>query len=264
VDLDHVEAGQAAVGNRTPLLRVLVDAGVASEEELRQAFAEGVGRGEPLGEVVLRREWLDEAGLARALAQQWDLPYLEDAVELDLEAAMKARVATWKVLRACPVRAQDGQPTVAVAEPSEERLSGVRAATGSEPRFAVVAAAALERLLAQVGGAAEARSDAAEAPRATAAEEAPAGGPLDWLEHGLEATAGQLVALRQRVAELVASEERREREMVAARAQAAKLREARLADAVRIQTLETELAERQQRAAAVAASLAEAARMLTR
>jgi hypothetical protein len=57
-------------------------------------------------------------------------------------------------------------------------------------------------------------------------------------------------------------EESRERELQVTREQSAKLREARLADAVRIQALETELRERDQRAAAIAATLADAARTL--
>ena len=74
------ENGEAAARSvRQPLLAVLASAGVASEEDLRSALAEGMDSGERLGEVVLRRGWLDEAGLARVLADQWDLRFLEDA-----------------------------------------------------------------------------------------------------------------------------------------------------------------------------------------
>ena len=53
------EAGATGV-TRPPLLSLLVDAGVAPEAQLRLALAEGMGRGERLGEVVLRRGWIDE------------------------------------------------------------------------------------------------------------------------------------------------------------------------------------------------------------
>jgi len=55
---------------RPPLGRLLAEAGVASEYELQLALAEGMGTGERLGEVLLRRGWIDECGLARLLAQQ--------------------------------------------------------------------------------------------------------------------------------------------------------------------------------------------------
>ena len=262
MDLDQFETvTPGSAGTRTPLLRVLVDAGVASEEELQQAFAEGAGRGESLGEVALRRGLVDDVGLAQALARQWSLP-CPKATELDGDAAAKADAAAWKELQACPVRSPDGRVTVAVAEPTEQRLRSVRAVVGSESQFAVVTAAALNGLLTQAAAAeADARPDTAAAP---AAEEIPAEESFAWLERELDATAAQLVALRERVALLVASEKRREEELATAREHAAKLRESRLADAVRIQTLETALAEREQRAATIAATLADAARALGR
>ncbi len=93
-------------------------------------------------------------------------------------------------------------------------------------------------------------------------EEAVADGSLAGMERELDAVTAQLAAVRERVAHLREHEDKRERELLLAREQSAKLREARLGDAVRIQTLETELAERNQRAAAIAATLAEAARAL--
>ena len=47
--------GHATAAARPPLARLLADAGVASEDQLRMAVAEGMDRGERLGEVVLRR-----------------------------------------------------------------------------------------------------------------------------------------------------------------------------------------------------------------
>lgn len=85
---------------------------------------------------------------------------------------------------------------------------------------------------------------------------------LAWMERELDSAAAQLAAVRDRVRHLVADEERRERELHVVREQNAKLREERLADAVRIQALETQLAERERQAAAIAATLADAARTL--
>jgi chromosome segregation ATPase len=96
----------------------------------------------------------------------------------------------------------------------------------------------------------------------TESEGVVADGPLAGIERELDSVTAQLAAVRERVAHLREHEERRERELLLAREQSAKLREARLADAVRIQTLETQLAERNQQAATIAATLAGAARAL--
>jgi hypothetical protein len=53
------ESGRSARPARQPLATLLAEAGVASTEQLRLAVAEGMGRGERLGEVVLRRGWID-------------------------------------------------------------------------------------------------------------------------------------------------------------------------------------------------------------
>jgi vacuolar-type H+-ATPase subunit I/STV1 len=115
----------------------------------------------------------------------------------------------------------------------------------------------LMRTLADAGVASE-----EELQQSSEDEGALAEGSLAWVERELDSAAAQLGALRDRVGQLQALEDRRERELLSAREQAAKLREARLADAVRIEALETQLAEREQRTAAIAASLAEAARAL--
>jgi hypothetical protein len=82
------------------------------------------------------------------------------------------------------------------------------------------------------------------------------------MERMLDSATAQLAAVRERVGHLRADEDRRERELLLAHEQNAKLREARLGDAVRIQALEAQLGERNQQAAAIAATLAEAARAL--
>jgi hypothetical protein len=85
---------------------------------------------------------------------------------------------------------------------------------------------------------------------------------LAGMERMLDSATAQLAAVRERVGHLRADEDRRERELLLAHEQNAKLREARLGDAVRIQALEAQLGERNQQAAAIAATLAEAARAL--
>ncbi len=115
----------------------------------------------------------------------------------------------------------------------------------------------LMRTLAAAGVASE-----EELQQGSESEGAVAKGSLAGMERELDSAMAQLAAVRERVGQLREHEDRRERELLLARDQNAKLREARLGDAVRIQALETELAERNQRAAAIAATLAEAARAL--
>ena len=122
------ENGEAAARSvRQPLLAVLASAGVASEEDLRSALAEGMDSGERLGEVVLRRGWLDEAGLARVLADQWDLRFLEDA-SVAIDPAAFRLIATEDARRvgAVAIGFDDGRPLVALSEPSAERFASVR------------------------------------------------------------------------------------------------------------------------------------------
>jgi hypothetical protein len=87
-------------------------------------------------------------------------------------------------------------------------------------------------------------------------------GSLAWMERELDSATAQLAAVRERLGQLRAHDDDRERELMLTREQNAKLREGRLADAVRVQALEKQLGERNQQTAAIAATLAEAARAL--
>ena len=59
---------------RPPLASLLVEKGVASKEQLDDALAEAQETGERVGEVVVRRGWINEAQLADVLARQWQPP----------------------------------------------------------------------------------------------------------------------------------------------------------------------------------------------
>lgn len=116
----------------------------------------------------------------------------------------------------------------------------------------------LMRTLAAAGVASE-----TELQQGSESEGAVAEGSLAEMERMLDSATAQLAAVRERAGHLRAHEDRRERELLLAREQNAKLREARIGDAVRIQALETQLVERNQQAAAIAATLADAARALS-
>ncbi len=59
-------------------MSVLVEAGVASEQDVQLALVEGAGSGQRLGEVLVRRGVVTEEHLGRLLAQQWSLPFFTD------------------------------------------------------------------------------------------------------------------------------------------------------------------------------------------
>jgi hypothetical protein len=66
---ETVIARGAAVGRR-PLGALLIEAGIASEDEIQDALDECIRTRERLAEVVLRRGWISERKLARLLADQ--------------------------------------------------------------------------------------------------------------------------------------------------------------------------------------------------
>jgi hypothetical protein len=259
---ERVRDERRSAATRPALLKVLVDAGVASEEELRLAFAEGMGRGERFGEVVLRRGWLDEEGLARALARQWALPYLDDSQVVQGATTLLSNAVAAE-LRVCPISSADDGFLVAVAEPSEERFAAVRAASVAEPRFAIVASTTLERLLASASEAAQAEESAAAASRAArVAADEQSEASLQWLDSELVAAGAQLSRLRERVVQLVDADQRRMRDLVDCRAEIARLSRSRVADEERIRTLESQVARQQERLVAVRAKLTEASNAL--
>jgi hypothetical protein len=196
------------------LLSLLVEAGVADEDQLRIALAEGMGRGERLGEVVLRRGWLDEEGLAQLLARQWELPFLGQDV---LESVVVVPLPEARQLEACLVSREDGTRMVVVAEPTSDRLNAARELLGGQPAFAVVTPATLELLLDRLVHAPE--------PHPAAAEQGDAR-PEDDVDPDLlisELATDALAALRERVEQLTARRHAVERELPALRSEVDRL-----------------------------------------
>jgi hypothetical protein len=146
---------------RPSLARLLDEEGFASRDEVEQALAEGLETGERLGEVLLRRAVVDEFQLARLLARQCALPYVdEEQLETDSRALSVLKSDEARALGAVPLRWERGVLQVVVADPSEERLHEVSRRVGGEVRFAVVASSVLERLLARANrGAGESGSE---------------------------------------------------------------------------------------------------------
>ncbi len=132
-----------------PLGTLIFRAGLLAEEQLEDALQEGMRSGKRLGEVLLERGWLHERDLGRLLAGQKGLPFVEvrasdaEATALQMVSEEKARLQT-----ALPLRYEDGQLVVAVADPSNELvLENLRRTLGSEPRLVVALQSELIRAI---------------------------------------------------------------------------------------------------------------------
>lgn len=248
------ETGATGV-TRPPLLSLLVEAGVAPEAQLRLALAEGMGRGERLGEVVLRRGWIDEEGLAQLLAQQWDLPFVgPDALETAVVEGAGPWVSEVRQLAACVVSWGDGASAVVVAEPTSDRLNGLRELLGGQPAFAVVTPASLRMLLAR----------APREPDEHATPDEPAAGTAvledadpDLLITQLETATGALAALRERVEQLTARRHAVERELPELRSEVDRLSHQYAAAQDQVRECELELERERERHTSLRARLAD-------
>lgn len=84
----------------------------------------------------------------QGLAARWELEYLEpSAVSVEPRALALLPGDECRRLRAVPLATNGGALVVGVAEPSQERFDAVRALTGAETRFVLVATRTLDALL---------------------------------------------------------------------------------------------------------------------
>ena len=243
---------------RASLVSMLVDAGVASEDQLQLALAEGLTTGERLGEVVVRQGWIDQVGLARILARQWGLRFLEDAETQPTHQ----RPTGWTVaqaveLQACPITGGQTGVLIAVAEPSEDRFTALREQLAGEMTFVVVAQDTLERLFRQLAEDEEPeRADAApEIVGAVAADEGEP--PLEQLLGDLELASERLVGLRTRAEQLLSQQEQTQAALDASRHEVAQLQHQAGQDRAKIAYLEEQLAGERRRLDAVKAKIGE-------
>jgi hypothetical protein len=238
-DAEQFEAVDAAITNgettvravRPSLLSLLVEAGVAPEQELRAAAALGMGAGERLGEVVLRNGWLDEDGLGRLLARQWRLPFVADqAAVLDEHREEALPLDQAETLEGCPIVIDSGVLCAAVAEPATARLDALRKLIGPDGCFAVVTPATLRRLLA------ERRGDAPEPAVIDGDIE------LGELLASLAAATDRLTTFREQFAEVTAANWASEQELKSSQARIAELEQHLTDERERSRSLRAKLA----------------------
>jgi hypothetical protein len=142
-----VEDPHAPNAKRPSLGALLVEAGIASDEQVRDAVAEGLRSGEKLGEVAVRKGWTTEVRMARLLAQQWKLRYLDAAMlSVDLEVVARLPFEELVELQVVPIALDEGGGVLAIADPNQMVFDAVRRRIG-EVSYAVVTRTALDDLL---------------------------------------------------------------------------------------------------------------------
>jgi len=130
---------------RKPLGALLVDAGLIDDGQLADALHEGTQTGARLGELVVSRGWISEDEVARLLAEQWDLEYVDRAsIWFDANALGRLSREDAERLEALPVRVEGDRVMVAVAEPTQQRLAELRRLIGDDTVVVVVPKTALD------------------------------------------------------------------------------------------------------------------------
>jgi len=134
---------------RPSFAALLVRAGLASDQEARDAVTEGLGTGERLGEVVIRKGWATEEQVAQLLAEQWQLPFMAAAsISVDPIALQQVPLAVAQRLGGLPIGFDGERVILAIAEPTEDLFAEAEAEDRvGDASFVVVARSVLEPLL---------------------------------------------------------------------------------------------------------------------
>ena len=112
----HAPAARPRLGD------LLLAKGMITEPQLEEALAASYSGGELLGRILLRRQWIFEDELARTLAEQLNLPYVNlrnTGVDHALARMLPLEVATQ--VAAIPIGFQSDRVRVAFADPLDEQ-----------------------------------------------------------------------------------------------------------------------------------------------
>lgn len=134
--LDHSMTGDDA---RPHLGAVLLKSKTLTPEQLDEALAQQAGTGRRLGEILVERGWLFPQDIARALATQFGVEYIDiQHISVDPAAAAKLNPEIGQRCAAIGVRVlTDGTLLVAVADPTSEALKEVSESVDRPVAFAV-------------------------------------------------------------------------------------------------------------------------------
>ena len=130
---------------------LLVRDGLLTEADLEAALTVQRGSGKRLGEVLVERGTVTRTQIARVLAEQYELPFIElGESDVQIEAAVLLPEDLARRYTALPVGTEeDGSVLVAVADPTNVMHSDeLRLALGVPLRFGVAAPDAIEAAIA--------------------------------------------------------------------------------------------------------------------
>jgi type IV pilus assembly protein PilB len=169
------QSGRAAAQLWPPLGALLVGEGLLSDEELERALAQQrLSTSQRLGEILVERGVVAPAHVARLVAKQYELEYIElSERDVDDSIALRLPEDLARAFRAVPIaRHENGALDVVIADPTRvlysDELHNVLAAPVT---FLVAAPEAIDRLIESVYDVASGRPH----------EEAPATTPLEPL-----------------------------------------------------------------------------------
>ena len=134
-----------------PLGALLVREGLISNEQLELALMDQQGTGLRLGELLVQWGWVESAAISRALAEQYELEFLDlDAADIDRDAVLRLPARDARHYDAIPVRfLDDGRLLVGVADPTDVGLCDELRSKLGVVSLAVVDQTKLHRALAR-------------------------------------------------------------------------------------------------------------------
>jgi type IV pilus assembly protein PilB len=136
---------------RDRLGEVLLEAGLITEDALRQALKSKESTGEPVGQCLLRMEVLSETDLCAFLQQRYRVPAVDfGETEVDEEAVRLVPVEVARRFRLIPVRRDGRRLTLAMADPGNfAAVDDIKFITGLEVRVAVATDSGISKAIDQ-------------------------------------------------------------------------------------------------------------------
>jgi hypothetical protein len=135
-----------------PLGALLVREGLISNEQLELALIDQQGTGLRLGELLVQWGWVESPAISRALAEQYEMDFLDlDAAEIDPAAVERLPAEEARKRGAIPIRVlEDDRLLVGVADPTDVgACDELRAMLGGKVTLVVVDQVELHRALAR-------------------------------------------------------------------------------------------------------------------
>jgi MshEN domain len=135
-----------------PLGALLIREGLITSEQLELALIDQQGTGLRLGELLVQWGWVESTAISRALAEQYELDFVDlDTAEFDPAAVVRLAAKDARNHDAIPIRfLEDGRLLVAVADPTDVgSCDELRALLGVGIRLVVADQTELHRALAR-------------------------------------------------------------------------------------------------------------------